>query len=89
MRLELPLQSQSAAWGELDLLDRTPLVAEDGSRANLDPDLTAAIVESIGAGSPAGLRAFVNELLYSEGIVSMEDLNGEQLTEIIQGILGV
>lgn len=82
------MTTQKAAWKGFELLDRgSVLVTEDGTSDDLDPDLTAALLASMDAGSPAGVREFLTEVLADVGIADMEDLGGEQLSEIVQGIL--
>ena len=50
------MTTQAKVWGDFYFLDRqSDLLNEDGSRDILDPDLAAALIENIGAGSPAGL----------------------------------
>ena len=81
------MTTQKATWKGFELLDRqSVLVAEDGSKDELDPDLAAALQANLGPMSSSGMRSFLTELLASEGISSMDDLGGEQLTTLIAGI---
>lgn len=83
------MTTQAKVWGDFYFLDRqSDLLNEDGSRDILDPDLAAALIENIGAGSPAGLNALLQELMPELGVGSMEDLPAVPLEEILQGILG-
>lgn len=78
------MRKQTSTWTEL--LDRVPLMNEDGSRDVLDPDAADALLFTLGGGQ-SQRQAFLNELLPDLGIGSVEDLGGEQLSELLQGIL--
>lgn len=81
--------TQKAAWKGFELLDRQSVLIEgDGAKDELEPDLAAALQAAIGPQTDAGLRSFLTELLADAGIASMDDLDGEQLTSLVQGILG-
>ncbi len=77
-------KTQTSTWTEL--IDRVPLMNEDGSRDVLDPDAADALLSPLGVGQ-GQRQSFLNELLPDLGIGSVEDLGGEQLSEILQGIL--
>lgn len=95
------MTTQRAAWGGFNFIDRDSiLINEDGTTDVLDPDLLAAVQTFLETGSGVadkrnpgrystadpGLRAFLNELLPDIGIASMEDLNGESLESLLEGI---
>ncbi|MCL5459826.1 hypothetical protein M3M33_14415, partial [Loigolactobacillus coryniformis] len=72
----------------VELLDRESVfVLDDGDSAILEPELAQALQSAIGLTNAAGLRGFLNEVLFAEGIVTMDELGGESLTSLIQGIL--
>lgn len=78
----------SKTWKDFELLDRqSTLINEDGSKDELNPELAQALLAHLGPMPEAGLRTFLRDLLADEGIASLEDLSGESLTTIIQGIL--
>jgi len=82
------LSTQSREWGGFYFLDRdSELMNEDGSRYPLNPDLSAALQDAIGAGSPRALNAFLQELIPSLGIGSMEDMPAIPLETLLEGIL--
>ncbi len=73
---------------DFELLDRSSeLINEDGSRDDIDPLLTTALMSSLGFDDPMGVRAFLRELTNDIGIATLEDLNGETLTNLLEGIL--
>lgn len=81
-------KTEKATWGGFELLDRdSVLVNDDGGTAILEPELAQALQAAIGLNNAAGLRGFLNEVLWSEGIGTMDELGGESLTNLIQGIL--
>ena len=81
-------KTEKAAWGGVELLDRESVfVLDDGDSAILEPELAQALQSAIGLTNAAGLRGFLNEVLWSEGIGTMDELGGESLTNILQGIL--
>lgn len=80
--------TQKAAWKGFELLDRQSVLAtEDGTKEELDPELAATIQAALGPQTDVGLRSFLTELLADAGIGDMDDLGGEQLTSLVQGIL--
>lgn len=80
--------SQKDAWQGFELLDRySPLVNEDWSTWELDPDTAKALQEQLGEPNPAGVRQFLRELTNDLGLGSNNDLGGYTLTDILQGIL--
>lgn len=82
------MTTQKAAWKGFELIDReSVLVDEDGGKDDLDPDLTAALLSAMETGTPQGVRELLTEILADEGAAEMEDLDGEQLSSIVQGIL--
>lgn len=89
------MTTQAAAWKGrpgtrgYELLDRqSVLVDEDGNPGDLDPDLTAALRDAIDPVSDWGIREFLDEVLADVGIADMDDLGGEQLSSVLEGILG-
>ena len=80
-------KTEKAAWGGPQFLDRDSVfTGQDDGDFVLD-ELAAALQAAIGWTNPAGLREVVNEILMAEGIGSMDDIGGESLTELLQGIL--
>ncbi len=89
------MTTQAAAWKGRpgtrghELLDRqSVLVDEDGNPGDLAPDLTAALRDAIDPVSDWGIREFLDEVLADVGIADMDDLGGEQLSSVLEGILG-
>ena len=81
-------QSEKAVWGGFELLDRgSVLVGEGGDPDALEAELAAALQSAIGPSNPRALRAFLNELLPEIGVGSMDELGGESLATVLQGIL--
>lgn len=80
------MATQAATWGEL--IDREPLMNEDGSRDELYPDVAAALLANAGLTERKQRQVFLNELLPEIGIASVADLGGQSLTELLEGILG-
>jgi len=78
-------RTQRNVWGEL--LGREPLMYEDGSRDELDLDLAAALLSNLGIQGSSERQNFLDQLLPDLGIASVDDLGGESLTEVLQGIL--
>ncbi len=80
-------RTQTSTWGEL--LDRVQPFYEDGTRDELDPDLASALLEGVFGSNPGPKQrqAFLDELLPAYGICCVEDLGGESLTEVLEGIL--
>lgn len=78
-------RTQTGTWGEL--LDRVPLMDDEGNRDELDPDLAAALQSELGLQGPKQRQAFLDELLPAYGITSVDDLGGYSLTEVLEGIL--
>lgn len=72
-----------------ELIDRLPLMNEDGSRDVLDPDRAAALLQDIlGPGQgPRQRQDFFDWLLPGLGISSVDDLYGADLSDILEGIL--
>ena len=80
--------TQGREWGGFYFLDRdSELMNEDGSRDPLNPELSQALQDAIGAGSPRALNAFLQEILPDLGVGSMEDLPAIPLETLLEGIL--
>lgn len=84
-------KTERDAWGGPQFLERDgDRYFPGGDSADGDfvqDELAAALQAAIGWTNAAGLREVVNEILIAEGIGSMDDLGGESLTELMQGIL--
>ena len=84
-------KSERLVWGGPQFLvregDRYFPGNSSGDGDFVQDELAAALQAAIGWTNAAGLREVVNEILMAEGITSMDDIGGESLTELMQGIL--
>lgn len=82
------MTTQKAAWKGFEFIDRqSVLIDEDGGKDDLDPDLTAALLDAMETSTPQGVREFLTEILADAGVGDMADLGTEQLSSIVGGIL--
>lgn len=84
-------KTEAAAWGGPRFLERTGDGYFPGNASGdgdfVQDELAAALQAAVGWDNAMGLKETVEEILLAEGITSVEDLGGESLTEVLQGIL--
>lgn len=79
--------SQKFYLSDFELLDRdSELINEDGSRDELDPESVQSYLSALGLTDPTEIRNFLRELTNDWEITSLEDLAGESLSSILEGI---
>ncbi len=85
----LASKTNRAAWGGFNFLDReSVLVDEDGGTSVLDPELASVLQSAISPFTEGTLTAFLNEVMDDLALYTMEDLGGESLEALLEGILG-
>ncbi len=72
---------------DFELLDRdSPLINDDGSTTELDPESVTAFLSAIELTDSTEIRDFLRELTNDWGIASLADLDGTPLASLLEGI---